>query len=279
MNVEAVARPLNWRAIPWAALILTVICGLIVVRSLALGQFSPIGTLGFAAPVAFAAVVAYVRPPDRRFTWAALAIAATPVVVLAANWLPDAWFSLTPGDWKNAAQLLLDAGGVARVVAIVLGFVGLGLLGLAFGGVRTFMSAVILAFGVLVAAAGVIWVLAHPIADLPLLDLARSVAFSVLTVIGWAFVFAAALEALRTLSLIGTGLILANTVINVLLLWWTIPASANTDLLSLLVGGPTLLGWIALMAAALRGELSHERSGAAARSRAARGGGAQRRAG
>ena len=279
MNVDTVARPLNWRAIPWAALILAVICGLIVVRSLALGQFSPIGTLGFAAPVAFAAVVAYVRPPDRRFTWAALALAATPAVVLAANWLPDTWFSLAPADWKNAAQLLLNAGGVARVVSTILGFVGLGLLGLAFGGVRTFMSAVILAFGALVASAGVIWVGAHPVADLPLLDLARSIAFSVLTIIGWAFVFAAALEALRTLALIGTGLILANTVINVLLLWWTIPSSANTDLLALLVGGPALVGWIALMAAAMRGELSRERTGGTARSRAARGSGAQRRAG
>jgi hypothetical protein len=279
VNVEAVARPSIWRAIPWAALALLVVAGLIVVRSLALGQFSPIGTLGFAAPVAFAAVVVYVRPLDRRFTWAALALAATPVVVLIANWLPDTWFALAPGDWKNAAQLLLDLGGIARVVATVLGFVGLGLFGLALGGVRTFMSAVILAFAALVAALGVIWVGAHPVAELPLLDLARSIAFSVLTVMGWAFVFAAALEALRTLSLIGTGLILANTVINVLLLWWTIPASANTDLLTLLVGGPTLLGWIVLMAAALRGELSRERAGATARSRAARGSGAQRRAG
>ncbi len=262
MNAEAVARPSNWRAIPWAALVLAVIAGLIVVRSLALGQFSPIGTLGFAAPVAFAAVVVYVRPPDRRFTWAALALGATPAVVLAANWLPDAWFAMAPGDWKNAAQLLLDAGGVARVVANVLGFIGLGLLGLAFGGVRTFMSAVILAFGALVAAAGVIWVGAHPVAELPLLDLVRSIAFSVLTVMGWAFVFAAALEALRTFALVGAGLILANAVINVLLLWWTIPASANTDLLSLLVGGPTLLGWIALIVAVLRGELSIARSGA-----------------
>ncbi|MEO8626191.1 MAG: hypothetical protein ABI452_05775 [Candidatus Limnocylindrales bacterium] len=272
MNVEAVARPMSWRAIPWAVLALLVIAGLIVARSLSLNQFSPIGTLGFAAPVVFAAVVLYLRPADRRFRWAALAIAATPVVALIANWLPDAWFSLAPGDWKNAAQLLLDVGGVARLVATILGFVGLALLGLALGGVRTFMSAVILAFAALVAAAGVIWVGAHPVADLPLLDLVRSIAFSVLTVMGWAFVFAAALESLRTLTLIGSGLVLANTVINVLLLWWTIPASANTDLLSLLVGGPTLVGWIVLILAALRGELS----GAPSRSRAARGSGARR---
>ena len=240
-----------------------------------MGQFSFIGTLGFAAPVVFAAVVVYLRPPDMRFTWAALAIAATPVVVLIANWLPDAWFALAPADWKNAAQLLLDLGGIARVLATVLGFVGLGLFGLALGGVRTFMSAVILAFAALVAAAGVIWVGAHPIADLPLLDLVRSISFSVLTVMGWAFVFAAALESLRTLTLIGSGLVLANTVINVVLLWWTIGPNVNTDLLALIVGIPTLFGWIALIAAALRGELS----AAPSRSRAARGSGAQRRAG
>jgi hypothetical protein len=252
-----------------------VIAGLIVVRSLTVGQFTPIGTLGFAAPVVFAAIVLYVRPPDRRFTWAALAMAASPVVILVANWLPDAWYSMAPGDWKNAAQVLLDAGGAARLVAQALGFVGLGLFGIALGGVRVFMSGVILFFAALVAAAGVIWVGAHPIEGLPLLDLARTIGFSVLTVVGWAFVFAAALEALRTLTLVGSGLVLANAVINVLLLWWTIGADANTDLLALLVGGPTLLGQIALIAGALRGELSEPR----ARSRAARGNASPRRAG
>ncbi|MEP7360347.1 MAG: hypothetical protein ABI744_02085 [Chloroflexota bacterium] len=275
MNVEAVAQRPVWRNIPWAALGLLVIAGLIVVRSLALSQFTPIGTLGFAAPVLFAAAVLFMRPQDRRFTWAALAIAASPVVIVIANWLPDAWFSMAPGDWKNAAQLLLDAGGVAQLIAKVLGFIGLGLFGIALGGVRTFMSAVILFFAMLVGAAGVIWVGAHPLDGLPLLDLARTVGFLVLTVLGWAFVFAAALESLRTWTLIGSGLVLANTVINVLLLWWTIGPDANTDLLSLLVGGPTLIGWICLIVGALRGELSD----APARSRAARGSGVRRRAG
>ncbi len=257
------------------ALALLVIAGLIVVRSITVGQFTPIGTLGFVAPVVFAAVLLYVRPPDRRFTWAALAIAASPIVLLIANWLPDAWYSIAPGDWKSAAQVLLDAGGAARLVATVIGFVGLGLFGIALGGVRVFMSGVILFFAALVAAAGVIWIGSHPVDGLPLLDLVRTIGFSVITVMAWAFVFAAALESLRTLTLVGSGLVLANAVINVLLLWWSIGADANTDLLALLVGGPTLLGWIALIAGALRGELS----AAPAKSRVARGNASRRRAG
>jgi hypothetical protein len=269
---------MNWRAIPWAALALLVIAGLIVVRSLTVGQFAPIGTLAFCGPVFFAAAVLFVTPVDRRFTWAALALAATPAVTLLANWLPDAWFWLAPGDWKNATQLLLDLGGVLRVIATVLGFIGLALFGLALGGVRMFMSAVILAFAALVAAAGVIWVFAHPVEDLPLFDLARSVSFSTITVMGWAFVFAAALESLRTWTLIGSGLIFTNVVINVLLLWITLGPDSNLALLALIVGVPTLVGWLALSMGALRGELS-ALPGGSSRSRAGRGSSSRRTAG
>ncbi len=278
MSVDAVARPFSWRAIPWATLVLAVVAGLIVVRSLTLGQLS-LGTLAFAGPVVFAAVVIYVRPQDRRFFWAALAIAATPAVSLVTIWLPDVWLSLAPDDWKNATPLLQDIGGVARELASLLGLVGLALLGLALGGVRTFMSAVIIAFGTLVAATIAIWYGA-PMQGSPVLDLVRTIGFAVLNIVGWAFVFAAALESLRTAALMGFGLLFANTVINALLVMaWRPQRSSTTDLLVVVFALPEVIGWLVLIAAVLRGELSAARPAESARGRAARGTGAQRGAG
>jgi hypothetical protein len=219
--------------------------------------------------------VVFVAPADRRFTWAALALAATPVVNLIANWLPEAWFAVAPGDWKNAVPLLMDLGNVAHDVASLLAIVGLGLLGLALGGVRSFMSVLVLGFGAVVALLNLVWVGAHPIDAFPLFELARSVAYSILHVMGWAFVFAAALESLRNLTLVGSGLLFANVVMNALLLWWSPGAGANTDVLYVIVMTPSLAGWLLLIGGALRGELN----ATPARNRAGRGSGAPRRAG
>jgi hypothetical protein len=256
VSVEAVARPRGLRTVPWLAWLLLVVGALYVVRGLLPPGFSPLSSLARAGPIFFAAAVVYMGPPDRRFRWAALALAVPPIVRLLANWTPIVWQQVAPGDWRNAVPLLFDLGSVAADVAAPIGLAGLFLLGLALGGVRSFLSAVIQAAGAAIGLADLAWFFAHPVEQLPLLQAATGVIYPTLNVLGWAFVFAAALESLRSLILIGAGLVFANVVINAVLLWWTIGPDANFDLLSLIVAGPLLLGWLAMTAGALRGELN-----------------------
>jgi hypothetical protein len=277
VNVEAVARPWSLRAVPWLAWLLLVVGVLYVVRGLLPPSFSPLSSLAGAGPIFFAAAVVYMNPPDRRFRWAALALAIPPIVLLLAHWIPIIWPQVVPGDWKNAVPLLEDLGSMAREVATPIGLVGLFLLGFALGGVRTFLSVVILAAGVLIALADLTWFFAHPVEELPMLQAAKSVIYPMLNVLGWAFVFAAALESLRSLTLVGAGLVVSNVVISAVLLWWTIGPDANFDLLSLTIAGPSVLGWLAMTAGALRGELND--AAVAPRSRAGRGSGVPRPAG
>lgn len=136
------------------------------------------------------------------------------------------------------------------------------------------MSALVLAFGTVVALANVSWVVTNSIDALPLLLLVQSVGLAVLHVIGWAFVFAAALESLRVLTLTGTGLIFANLVITALVTVW-LPGGAGFEALFVVIAMPSFIGWGLLIVAALRGELTD----APPRSRAVRGNGALRRAG
>ena len=277
MKVEAVARFGSLRAVPWLAWLLLVLGVLYFVRGLLPPGFSPLSSLAGAGPIFFAAAVVFVAPRDRRFTWAALALGVPPIVSLLADWTPIVWQQVAPGDWVNAVPLLYDLGSVAIGVATIIGLAGLFLLGLALGGVRAFLSVVILAAGVVVALADLTWFFAHPVEQLPVLQAARSVIYPTLNVLGWGFVFAAALESLRSLTLVGTGLVASNVVVRAVLAWWTIGPDANTDLLTLIIAGPLLVGWLAMTAGALRGELNG--AAVAPRSRAGRGSGARRRAG
>lgn len=254
MNFAAIARPSSLRDIPWATWVLLALGGLMLFHLFTQAGGVSLSTLAWVAPVFFAAAVVYAAPPDRRFVWAALALATPAAVLVISNWLPNAWFSIVPGDWKNATPLLMDLANPARDVATVVGLIGLALFGLALGGVRSRMSLLILAFGTLVAAANVVWIGTHPIEGLGAFYSAWSVGNSVLYALGWAFVFAAALESRRRLTIIGTGLLFANVVINLLLLWW--PPNGPGDPRLLVYSVPVLAGWALLIAAAPRGELN-----------------------
>ncbi|MEA2676536.1 MAG: hypothetical protein QOJ81_677 [Chloroflexota bacterium] len=275
MSVATVARPNSLRDIPWAVWVLLAIALGLFLYMFTRPGFAPIGALATVAPVVFAAAVVYARPSDRRFAWAALFLAATPAIGLIAGVVPDAWFTYMPGDWKNGTPFIRDLAQFALDIARLLGLAGLFLFGLALGGVRSFVSFLILALGVAIALGNLTWTFAHPIDGFPLFDLAKSVTYATLHGIGLAFVFAAAVESLRNLTMIGSGLLFLNAVISAVLLWWTIGPDANLDLLSLILGGTTLLGWLALTAAALRGELNS----APSRSRAGRGNAVRRPAG
>jgi hypothetical protein len=275
VSVDAVAQRPGWRAIPWPVWLLLVFAGLIIVRSITASGFAPLGALTGVAPVLLAAAVIYMAPADRRFVWAAVAIALPIIVRIIGAWLPDFWAASAPGDWKNASPLLYDLAAGANELTKVVGLAGVGLLGFAFGGVRTFMSAVILVFAGVVAAANVVWVSAQPIDGFPLVQFVTSFGFSVLVVLLWAFAFAAALESLRSLTLVGAGLVLANIVINDLLLWWQPGAGTDAGLLVLVASGPAALGWVVLIVAVM----AREWNDTPARSRAGRGSSVRQRAG
>jgi hypothetical protein len=257
MSVAAFARPISVRDIPWATwALLALALGRLVYGVIQPGGFQLISALAGTGPLVFAAAVVYVNPPDRRFKWAALALAATPVIGLLSAVVPEAVFTYAPGDWKNATPLLLDTGRFAGEIGWVLGLIGLGLLGMALGGVRSLGSLLILTVGAALALANVASFLNVLVEGFPVLDLARSLVSAVLHPLGLAFVFAAAVESRRSLTLIGAGLVLLNTVMGEVLQWVTIGPDANLDLLSLMFGGTTLLGWLAYTAGALRGELN-----------------------
>lgn len=257
MAVESEVRWQGWRAVPWSVwFFLALAVVYVVIRILDEPTFRPMQTLVGLAPFLFAAAVAYAKPADRRFRWAVWSIVAYVALPLIARPIPELVFRYGPGDWSNAAFVLQDVVGVIQSLANVLLIVGLALFGLALGGVRSAFGAVIVVAGAFVAIANLTWFFAHPVEELPLVNLVQSVTFSTLTALAWAFVFAAAVDALRSLLIVGAGLLFANVVVNAVLLWWTPGPGTNYDLLSLLVGGLGLIGWLALAAGALRGELT-----------------------
>jgi hypothetical protein len=257
MSVAAVARSTNMRDIPWGSWVLLALAvGGLVYDVIQPGGFQLISALAGTGPLVFAAAILFVDPPDRRFTWAALALAATPVIGLLSAVVPEAVFTYAPGDWKNSTPLLRDLGGFAREIGWVFGLIGLGLLGVALGGVRSRVSLLILAVGAALALANVVSYLVNFPEGFPLLTLATNFVSSVLYPLLVAFVFAAAVESRRSLTLIGAGLVLLNTVMGEVIQWMTIGPDANLDLLSLIFGGTMLLAWLAYIAGALRGELN-----------------------
>jgi hypothetical protein len=255
MGVVAVARPSSMRDIKWAVWVLLALAALVMAYSLI--QSGPhIGVITFAAPLIFAAAVVYVAPADRRFAWAAVLIALGPAVASIAGWLPDFWFDTVPGDWKNATPLLIDLGNTAQDVARVLGFAGLGLLGLALGGVRTLVSAAIIGVALLFSFIQVADFLGTQIEGMPIDMTVQSIVFPTLYMLGWAFVFAAALESRRPLMLAGTGLLVALIVFDRLQDWWLAMPGGPLDALLLATGILSLIGWVLMTASPLRGELS-----------------------
>ncbi len=257
----ALARPRSLRDIPsvtWSLLLVAVV---LVAYELSQLSYSLIGALPTAAPVLFAAAVLYVRPADRRYTWAALALAVAPVVSLVWSALPEAVFRYAPGDWRNAAYSLQDMGPIVRDATSVITIAGLGLLGLALGGVRRPLSVAILGVSVVIAIVHAIAIadsysaINYPPGDsTPMILLARSIVVSMLTLLGWAFVFAAALESRRTLMLIGTGLVFVITAQSYVPLMSD--AVLNNGVLLTALAAVHLLGWALVIVAALRGELN-----------------------
>jgi hypothetical protein len=275
MSVGAISWPARWRAAPWGVWLLLALGVLVILLGLTQPAPALLSVLAASGSLFFAAAVLYVAPADRRITWGAVALASVPTVTIIANLVPQVWFEIMPGDWKNATPMVADLAHIARQISSYFAMLGLYLLGIGLGGVRSFVPFLILLLGVMVAVANVGWTLSNTFEGFPLFELTTSLVFATLNPVGLAFVFAAAVESLRNLTLVGAGLRFGGSALSSALLWWTIGPNVNTDLLSLLLGSVALGGWLALIAGALRGELS----GAPARSRAGRGSGARRRVG
>lgn len=255
MGVAVVARPGSMRDIKWPVWALLALAALVMAYGFV--QSGPhLSTVTFAAPLLFAAAVVYVAPSDRRFVWAAVLMALPPVVAATTAWLPDFWFDTVPGDWKNATPLLMDLGNVAQDVARVLGFVGLGLLGLALGGVRTLVSAAIVAVALLFSVLHVVGFLGNQIEGSPIDLTVRSIAFPTLFIVGWAFVLAAALESRRKMLAAGAGLVFALIAFDRLQDWWLALPEGPLNMLLAAAGTLAFIGWALLILSPLRGELS-----------------------
>ena len=246
----------GWRAVPWSTWLFAALAVLYgAVRLVDSAAFSPLATLVDLSPLIFAAAVAYARPADRRFRWAAWAIAGYVVLPFMLRLITDLVFSYVPGDLSNAALLVRDVLGPTTWLANALLIVGVAVFGIALGGVRSAFGGTIVVMGGFVAAGNLTWFFAHPIEEVPLLDIVMGAMFSAATPLVWAFVFAAAVDAVRSLLIVGSGLLFANVVVNAVLLWWAPGPGTNFDLLLLLGGGLVLGGWLALATGALRSEL------------------------
>jgi hypothetical protein len=272
VRVGSLDRLAGLRTVPWLTWVLLALAAAYLVYRWGQPGFAALDAFVGCAPLVFGAAVIYARPADRRFAWAALAIAAGPVLRLAAILLPGAWVAVVP--------VLLDVAQVGLELVNVLLLVGLAVLAYALGGLRSAFGVTVVLFGGVVALADLTWVFARPVQDMPLADLVKSIAFATLTALAWAFLLAAAIDALRSLLLSGAGLLFANVVIRAVLLWMSpgLGPDTNFDLLALVVNGIALAGWVLLIAAALSGELSSAKA-TAVRSRADRRSAARPRAG
>ena len=95
--------------------------------------------------------------------------------------------------------------------------------------------------------------LGQPIVEsLSTLQIAQTIVFSMIYGVGWAFVFAAALESRRALTSIGFGLIVAVIAFDYIDLYQAVPG----DVLLVGIAVVNLIGWALVIAAALRGELN-----------------------
>ena len=259
MSYQSLGRSLDLRSVRWPTWILLGLALLYSVYRLTLASSPILDVLVGCAPLVFAAAVVQVAPDDRRFVWGALALAVAPTVRLAA--------ALIPGDWLATAPVLLDISGVALDVGRMLLFVGVALLGVAIGGVRSAFGVAVVGAGVLIGLTEVGWVLSHQTADLSPLDVGRSIAFGALTALAWAFLVAAAIDWLRSLMIIGAGLLLVVVAIDAALLVWPYGPDTNFELVGLVVSGVSIAGWLVMIGAALRGELNVARPMPSVRSR------------
>ena len=233
---QTAARPSGWSSVPlvsWLLLALAVVYVALVGRN---EWFTVAPTLGGAAPFVFGAAMIWAAPQDRRFVYGTWAIVAAGVMHLLVA-LVDLQSSVSMplladvARWLNEATWLLEAVGVV-------------LIGLALGGIRTAVGWTVFWLGVAVGLIGVGWVTMGAATNVGPFDVLIAVAAQVLPV-AWGYLAAAAVDARRRWFAVG-GLLMLMYLLFIILLHWFGPPPDTT--LQRLEFGTDVVGLLALAA-------------------------------
>ena len=168
-------------------------------------------TLGGAAPFVFGAAMVWAAPQDRRFVYGTWAVVASGVLHLVVALIDQQSLLSSPlladvARWLNEATWLLEAVGVV-------------LIGLALGGIRSAVGWTVFWLGVMVGLIGVGFVTIGAASNVGPFDVLIAVAAQVLPV-AWGYLAAAAVDAGRRWFAVGGLLMLGYLLLNVLLLWF-----------------------------------------------------------
>jgi hypothetical protein len=256
--VDALKSPteildLDFRRLGWPIWILLGFAVVAVASLITSPGVTLLGPLQVAMPFFFAAAVLLVRPIDRRFVWAAVAIGASQAFLLGPR--------LVPAEWTFYYPELDQLGGAVTMLYSPALLGGLALLGLALGGIRTRLGWLIVGIGLVLAASSAVRVLTQTLPEgleLSAIDRLLSIVIPPLHPMAWAFVAGAALGGGRRLFPFGALLIFVLMVPLGTFLLWDVPSlgpDTNFGLLQFVFGIIPLTGWIALTFAPLFGEV------------------------
>ena len=213
-------------------------------------------TLIGAAPFVFAAALLHAAPSDRRYLRGAELIAVSAALALIAHLLADPILNGIPLQ-ANIAHWLREAGWLVLVLGIVL-------VGLATGGLRSRSAWTLFWLGTLVGLLGIAYITLHPEAEMDPMGLLISVAAQAVPM-AWGYLAGAALAADRRWLSIGAGLLVVGLLLGIWAAWFP-PAGVRPDDIHFGVGLIAVLGWVALVFGALQlpsaaAQESHSRDG------------------
>jgi hypothetical protein len=233
---EAVARRSGWHSLPLVSWMLLGVATLYVAIVARNEWITVAPTLGGAAPFVFAAAMTWATPRDRRLIFATWAIVAAGVAHLLVLLLDPQSSSTTP--------LLADAAHWLNQATWVLESVGVVMIGLALGGIRSAVGWTVFWLGVAVGVIGVGLVTMRAPANIGPFDVLLGTAAQVLPM-AWGYLAAAAVDARRRWFAVGGLLMLAYLLSVILLSWFAPPLDTSLQRLKF---GVDVVGLLALAA-------------------------------
>jgi len=225
----------------WAMVLLGLIFVTTTINS---GNRSLLGMLAGLAPFLFAATVTYMKPSDARFLYGAVLIGVGRGLTVLATLIANQ--QVLRGE---LAQMTFDT--VALVHAPEQAVRTL-LLGLAAGGVPTRIGLGMLGFGVLLAAAALVWQVVND-------DVGLSVVRATIFPIAWAYLAGAAFESRRRLLLLGSLVLLALEVTILVIAAMNLGPQTDFGPINLAIDIIQLAGWLLLIMSPLRLEMGTQR--------------------
>ena len=233
---QTAARPSGWGSLPlvsWLLLGLAVVYVALVARN---EWFTVAPTLAGAAPFVFGAAMSWAAPQDRRFVFGTWAIVTSGVLHFIV--------ALVDLQSSSPMPLLADVANGLNDASWLLEAVGVVLIGLALGGIRSNGGWTVFWLGVAVGLIGVGWVTMDAVANVGPFDVLIAAAAQGLPV-AWGYLAAAAVDARRRWFAVG-GLLMLVYLLFIILLDWSAPAPQTT--LQRLEFGRDLVGLLALVA-------------------------------